>query len=285
VGPARARFARYLTPSLVLLHSLSSWSAQKLRPNAVLIEDAAKRRAVLQTLRTQACVPACSLHPELAFQADCAAHGCRAACWSGQLGFHHRAAPLLEELPRFPRGSKDLVDAFGQGFGPQLARIPLLPRSWHQGAEPLAGCLLTVERCAFALCLPVSGIRAGFTPPPGPDHSARARHRRPTRLCFLLGFNELALSLTPAPATQSGPPAASAHARASRQPTPCARSTSSWPTEIAATFPPAPRSYLLLIRSASARGDRPASRPPPLHGTGGRLFAPNARTPTQTARH
>ncbi len=29
--------------------------------------------------------------------------------------FHHRAAPLVEELSRFPKGTKDLVDAFGHG--------------------------------------------------------------------------------------------------------------------------------------------------------------------------
>jgi hypothetical protein len=34
---------------------------------------------------------------------------------AGQVRFHHRAAPLVEELPRFPKGSKDLVDAFGHG--------------------------------------------------------------------------------------------------------------------------------------------------------------------------
>jgi hypothetical protein len=34
---------------------------------------------------------------------------------AGQVRFHHRAAPLVEELPRFPKGTKDLVDAFGHG--------------------------------------------------------------------------------------------------------------------------------------------------------------------------
>jgi hypothetical protein len=34
---------------------------------------------------------------------------------AGQVRFHPRASQLTEELPRFPKGSKDLVDAFGHG--------------------------------------------------------------------------------------------------------------------------------------------------------------------------
>ena len=56
---------------------------------------------------------------------------------SGQVAFHHRAEPLSEELPRFPKGSKDLTDAFchgalwleeryWKGLGVQEAPVPLL---------------------------------------------------------------------------------------------------------------------------------------------------------------
>ncbi|NDC38331.1 MAG: terminase, partial [Proteobacteria bacterium] len=34
---------------------------------------------------------------------------------AGQIRFHHRAQPLVEEAIRFPKGSKDLVDAFCHG--------------------------------------------------------------------------------------------------------------------------------------------------------------------------
>ena len=43
------------------------------------------------------------------------AHAVAPLLEAGQVRFHHRAAPLVEELPRFPKGSKDLVDAFGHG--------------------------------------------------------------------------------------------------------------------------------------------------------------------------
>ena len=95
-----------------LLHSLSALERQKLRPNAVLIEDAANGPAVLQTLRRKVpgLLPITPKGSKLM-----RAHAVAPLLEAGQLGFHHRAAPLLEELPRFPRGSKDLVDAFGQG--------------------------------------------------------------------------------------------------------------------------------------------------------------------------
>ena len=43
------------------------------------------------------------------------AHAVAPLLEAGQVRFHHRAAPLVEELPRFPKGTKDLVDAFGHG--------------------------------------------------------------------------------------------------------------------------------------------------------------------------
>jgi hypothetical protein len=43
------------------------------------------------------------------------AHAVAPPLESGQVGFHHRAEPLTKELPRFPKGSKVLVDKFCYG--------------------------------------------------------------------------------------------------------------------------------------------------------------------------
>jgi hypothetical protein len=95
-----------------LLSTLSALDAQKLRPNAVLIEDAANGPAVLQTLKRK--VP--GLLPITARGSkESRAHSVSPLLEADQVRFHHRAAPLVEELPRFPKGSKDLVDAFCHG--------------------------------------------------------------------------------------------------------------------------------------------------------------------------
>jgi phage terminase large subunit-like protein len=43
------------------------------------------------------------------------AHAVAPLVEAGQIRFHHRAQPLVEEAIRFPKGSKDLVDAFVHG--------------------------------------------------------------------------------------------------------------------------------------------------------------------------
>jgi hypothetical protein len=95
-----------------LLASLAALQQQGLKPDAVLIEDAANGPAVLQLLRRK--VP--GLLPITARGSkESRAHAVAPLLEAGQVRFHHRAAPLVEELPRFPKGSKDLVDAFGHG--------------------------------------------------------------------------------------------------------------------------------------------------------------------------
>jgi hypothetical protein len=95
-----------------LLASLAALQQQGLKPDAVLIEDAANGPAVLQLMRRK--VP--GLLPITARGSkESRAHAVAPLLEAGQVRFHHRAAPLVEELPRFPKGSKDLVDAFGHG--------------------------------------------------------------------------------------------------------------------------------------------------------------------------
>ena len=108
---ARHRFG---LPEVIrfLLGCLEALEQQGLRPNAVLIEDAANGPAVLQLLHRK--VP--GLLPITARGSkESRAHAVAPLLEAGQVRFHHRAPPLVEELPRFPKGSKDLVDAFGHG--------------------------------------------------------------------------------------------------------------------------------------------------------------------------
>jgi phage terminase large subunit-like protein len=65
------------------------------------------------------------------------AHAVAPLVEAGQIRFHHRAQPLAEEAIRFPKGSKDLVDAFCH------AALWLEGRYWRaQGIQPLATPLL-----------------------------------------------------------------------------------------------------------------------------------------------
>ncbi|WP_259727326.1 terminase [Synechococcus sp. CS-1326] len=95
-----------------LLSTLAALDAQGLRPHAVLIEDAANGPAVQQTLKRK--VPGLLPIPARGSK-ESRAHAVAPLLEAGQVRFHHRAAPLIEELPRFPKGTKDLVDAFGHG--------------------------------------------------------------------------------------------------------------------------------------------------------------------------
>jgi hypothetical protein len=95
-----------------LLSTLAGLDAQGLRPQAVLIEDAANGPAVQQTLKRK--VPGLLPVPARGSK-ESRAHAVAPLLEAGQVRFHHRAAPLMEELPRFPKGTKDLVDAFGHG--------------------------------------------------------------------------------------------------------------------------------------------------------------------------
>jgi predicted phage terminase large subunit-like protein len=95
-----------------LLSTLAALDAQGLRPQAVLIEDAANGPAVQQTLKRK--VPGLLPVPARGSK-ESRAHAVAPLLEAGQVRFHHRAAPLVEELPRFPKGTKDLVDAFGHG--------------------------------------------------------------------------------------------------------------------------------------------------------------------------
>jgi hypothetical protein len=95
-----------------LLATLAALDGQGLRPQAVLIEDAANGPAVQQTLQRK--VPGLLPIPARGSK-ESRAHAVAPLLEAGQVRFHHRAAPLIEELPRFPKGSKDLVDAFGHG--------------------------------------------------------------------------------------------------------------------------------------------------------------------------
>ena len=97
-----------------LLSSLASLDRQGLRPNAVLIEDAANGPAVCQLLKRQ--VPGLIAIPPKGSKAS-RAHAAAPLVEAGQVRFHRRAESLIEELLAFtPRGGvDDQVDAFCQG--------------------------------------------------------------------------------------------------------------------------------------------------------------------------
>jgi predicted phage terminase large subunit-like protein len=97
-----------------LLASLASLDRQGLRPNAVLIEDAANGPAVCQLLRRQ--VPGLIAIPPKGSKAS-RAHAVAPLVEAGQVRFHRRSESLIEELLAFsPRGGvDDQVDAFCQG--------------------------------------------------------------------------------------------------------------------------------------------------------------------------
>ncbi len=111
---ARAARHHFDLPQTIrfLLSTLAALDAQGLRPQAVLIEDAANGPAVQQTLKRK--VPGLLPVPARGSK-ESRAHAVAPLLEAGQVRFHHRAAPLVEELPRFPKGTKDLVDAFGHG--------------------------------------------------------------------------------------------------------------------------------------------------------------------------
>jgi predicted phage terminase large subunit-like protein len=96
-----------------LLASLTSLERQGLRPHAVLIEDAANGPAVCQLLRRQ--IPGLIPLPPKGSKAS-RAHAVAPLVEAGQVRFHRRSEPLIEELLAFtPRGGvDDLVDAFTQ---------------------------------------------------------------------------------------------------------------------------------------------------------------------------
>jgi len=97
-----------------LLASLASLERQGLRPNAVLIEDAANGPAVCQLLKRQ--VPGLIAIPPKGSKAS-RAHAVAPLVEAGQVRFHRRSDSLIEELLAFsPRGGvDDQVDAFCQG--------------------------------------------------------------------------------------------------------------------------------------------------------------------------
>ncbi len=130
---ARHRFG---LPEVIrfLLGCLQALERQGLRPNAVLLEDAANGPAVLQTLRRR--VPG-MLPITARGSKETRAHAVAPLVEAGQIRFHHRAQPLVEEAIRFPKGSKDLVDAFCH------AALWLEGRYWRaQGIQPVATPLL-----------------------------------------------------------------------------------------------------------------------------------------------
>ena len=130
---ARHRFG---LPEVIrfLLGCLEALEQQGLRPNAVLIEDAANGPAVLQTLRRR--VPG-MLPITARGSKETRAHAVAPLVEAGQIRFHHRAQPLVEEAIRFPKGSKDLVDAFCHGA------LWLESRYWKaQGIQPVVTPLL-----------------------------------------------------------------------------------------------------------------------------------------------
>jgi predicted phage terminase large subunit-like protein len=130
---ARHRFG---LPEVIrfLLGCLQALEQQGLRPNAVLIEDAANGPAVLQTLRRR--VPG-MLPITARGSKETRAHAVAPLVEAGQIRFHHRAQPLVEEAIRFPKGSKDLVDAFCHGA------LWLESRYWKaQGIQPVVTPLL-----------------------------------------------------------------------------------------------------------------------------------------------
>jgi predicted phage terminase large subunit-like protein len=97
-----------------LLTSINSLERQGLRPNAVLIEDAANGPAVCQLLRRQ--VPGLIAIPPKGSKAS-RAHAVAPLLEAGQVRFARKADSLVEELLAFsPRGGvDDQVDAFCQG--------------------------------------------------------------------------------------------------------------------------------------------------------------------------
>ncbi len=97
-----------------LLASLASLERQGLRPNAVLIEDAANGPAVCQLLRRQ--VPGLIAIPPKGSKAS-RAHAVAPLVEASQVRFARKADSLVEELLAFsPRGGvDDQVDAFCQG--------------------------------------------------------------------------------------------------------------------------------------------------------------------------
>ena len=117
-----------------LLAASAALHKQGLRPHAVLVEDAANGPAVVQVLRRK--IRGLLPIPPRGSK-ELRAHAVAPLLESGQVAFHHRAEPLSEELPRFPKGSKDLTDAFchgalwleeryWKGLGVQDAPVPLL---------------------------------------------------------------------------------------------------------------------------------------------------------------
>jgi predicted phage terminase large subunit-like protein len=97
-----------------LLASLASLERQGLRPDAVLIEDAANGPAVCQLLKRQ--VPGMIAIPPKGSKAS-RAHAVAPLVEAGQVRFHRRSDSLIEEMLAFsPRGGlDDQVDAFCQG--------------------------------------------------------------------------------------------------------------------------------------------------------------------------
>ncbi|MEI7666740.1 MAG: terminase [Synechococcaceae cyanobacterium ELA263] len=97
-----------------LLASLASLERQGLRPDAVLIEDAANGPAVCQLLKRQ--VPGLIAIPPKGSKAS-RAHAVAPLMEAGQVRFHRRSESLIEEMLAFsPRGGiDDQVDAFCQG--------------------------------------------------------------------------------------------------------------------------------------------------------------------------
>jgi phage terminase large subunit-like protein len=117
-----------------LLSASAALQQQGLRPHAVLVEDAANGPAVLQMLRRR--IRGLLPVPPRGSK-ELRAHAVAPLLEAGQVAFHHRAEPLTEELPRFPKGSKDLTDAFCHGalwleerywkaLGQAEAPVPLL---------------------------------------------------------------------------------------------------------------------------------------------------------------
>jgi predicted phage terminase large subunit-like protein len=97
-----------------LLASLASLERQGLRPNAVLIEDAANGPAVCQLLKRQ--LPGLIAIPPRGSKAS-RAHAVAPLVEAGQVRFARKSDSLVEELLAFsPRGGvDDQVDAFCQG--------------------------------------------------------------------------------------------------------------------------------------------------------------------------
>jgi len=127
---------RFGLPEVIrfLLGCLQALEQQGLRPQAVLIEDAANGPAVLQTLKRR--VPG-MLPITARGSKETRAHAVAPLVEAGQIRFHHRAEALVEEAIRFPKGSKDLVDAFCHGA------LWLEGRYWKaQGIQPVVTPLL-----------------------------------------------------------------------------------------------------------------------------------------------